>query len=121
MSVPFLWRKTMIQNILPFLQVILAFGNICIIMYGFAKFLGKPHNNLDSRVTTLEIKQKDIEASLKQGNDRFREQVDTNAMFKSVMLAFVDFEIAYCMHTNYEHTEDLMRAKKALQDYLARK
>ena len=41
-------------------------------------------------------------------------------MFKTVMISFVDFEIAYCQNTGYAQTEDLKNAKKALQDYLAK-
>ena len=73
------------------------------------------------RVDKHDARLEDIEESLLRGNDKFREQEETNATFKTVMLAFVDFEIAYCLHTNYEFTEDLMRAKRELQDYLSRK
>ena len=107
--------------VLPLMQVILATANICIIGYGFYKFLNKPHDTLEEKVDELTLKVKEMEESLRQGNDRFREQEKTNATFKSVMLAFVDFEIAYCLHTNYEFTDDLMKAKKELQDYLAKK
>lgn len=116
-----------VKETLTIMQLILAFCNICLIGYGFYKFLNKPHSNLESRHAALEkrvdehdIKIKEVEESLRQGNDRFREQEQTNATFKSVMLAFVDFEIAYCLHTNYEFTEDLKKAKKELQEYLAK-
>ena len=110
------------------LKVFLQIANITVLGYALYKFLNKPHTNLESRVTTLEVELKETRQSLLQGNDKFREyeirfneQEKTNGTFKSVMLAFVDFEIAYCLHTNYEFTEDLMKAKKELQEYLARK
>lgn len=110
------------------LKVVLQVANIVIIAYALYRHLNKPHDDLEQkhealekRVSEHDLKIKEVEESLKQGNDRFREQEQTNATFKSVMLAFVDFEIAYCLHTNYEFTDDLMKAKKELQDYLAKK
>ena len=110
------------------LKVVLQVANIVIIAYALYRHLNKPHDDLaqkhealEKRVSEHDLKIKEVEESLKQGNDRFREQEQTNATFKSVMLAFVDFEIAYCLHTNYEFTDDLMKAKKELQDYLAKK
>lgn len=117
-----------VSDILPIMQTILAFCNICIIGYAFIKFMGKPHNSLEQRVTELEVELKETKQSLLQGNDKFREhetrfqeQDKTNATFKSVMLAFIDFEIAYCLHTEYKFTDDLMKAKDELQKYLAQK
>lgn len=111
----------MIKDILPFLQVILTSGNICILAYALFNFLKKPQNSLEQRVSVTEIKIKEIEASLLQGNDRFREQDSTNEVMQSCMLALIDFELAYCIHTSYEDTDDLMRAKTELRKHLSRK
>lgn len=111
----------MVTSILPILQLILTSANIIILAYAFFKFLNKPQDTLNTRVTLLETELRDIKASLVQGNDKFKEQERTNATFKSVMLAFVDFEIAYCLHTNYEFTEDLMKARQELQEYVSGK
>ena len=78
----------------------------------------KPFNDLKKRVDGHDIEINDIKQALKLGNDRFREQEETNATFKSVMLSFVNFEIAYCLHTNYPHTEELLQAKDELEYYL---
>ncbi|MBQ1570176.1 MAG: hypothetical protein IIZ78_03545 [Clostridiales bacterium] len=78
----------------------------------------KPFNDLKKRVDGHDIEINDIKQALKLGNDRFREQEATNATFKSVMLSFVNFEIAYCLHTNYPHTEELIQAKDELESYL---
>lgn len=109
------------------LKVILQVAQVIALIYAGYKFTRKPHDTLEDkhkelekRVDKHENRLDDIEESLLQGNDRFRDQEATNATFKSVMLAFVDFEIAYCLHTNYEFTDDLMKAKMELQDYLAR-
>lgn len=78
----------------------------------------QPFNDLKKRVDGHDIEINDIKQALKLGNDRFREQEATNATFKSVMLSFVNFEIAYCLHTNYSHTEELLEAKNELESYL---
>lgn len=78
----------------------------------------QPFNDLKKRVDGHDIEINDIKQALKLGNDRFREQEATNATFKSVMLSFVNFEIAYCLHTNYPHTEELLEAKNELESYL---
>lgn len=118
----------MIQDYLPILQTILATCNIIIICYGGYKFLNKPHNTLEAkheelkkRVDEHDLKFKEVEDSLHQGNDRFRKQEDLNEVFINCMLAFIDFEMAYCSHTGYDDTEDLDNAKGTLRKYLARK
>ena len=78
----------------------------------------QPFNELKRRVDGHDVEISDIKQALKLGNDRFREQEETNATFKSVMLSFVNFEIAYCLHTNYPHTEELIQAKDELESYL---
>lgn len=102
-------------------QCLLLSGNLCIMVYGLKKFLNKPHNDLVTRVTTLEVTVKQHDDSLKQGNDQFRKQADFNEVFINCMLAFIDFEIAYCHHTGYEFDEDITKARDTLQKYLAKK
>lgn len=109
------------QTILLVLEIFLAFCNSCIMLFLFKNFLAKPHNDLEERITKVEVKVEEVDKSLKQGNDRFREQKQMNEVFINCMLAFIDFEIAFCQHSGYEYSADLMRAKKTLQEYLARK
>ena len=116
------------QTILLIMQMILSFGNICIIGYAFIKFLNKPHDTLETkheelkrRVDEHDVKFKEVEESLHHGNDKFREQKEINEVFINCMLAFIDFEMAYCLHTGYEYAEDLVEAKNVLQKYLAKK
>ncbi len=111
----------MIQSILPVLQVILTFGNICVLGYALFRFLNRPHNTLEEKVNEHDIKLREIETSLLQGNDRFREQENTNEVMQTCMLALIDFELAYCIHTGYADTEDLVKAKDVLRKHLARK
>ena len=117
-----------IQSTLPILQTILATCNIIIITYGGYKFINRPHDTLEKKHEELEkrvdehdVRFKEVEESLHHGNDKFREQKDLNEVFINCMLAFIDFERAYCAHTGYEDAEDLERARDTLQKYLARK
>ena len=109
------------MNINLILQTVLYFLNICVLLYAFYNFMKKPQNTLEDRVAQVEGKVNDIEVSLKQGNDRFRDQKDTDEVFANCMLAFIDFEIAYCIHTGYEHDKDILRAKETLEKYLAKR
>lgn len=110
-----------LQFIVMILSLFLNFASVCTICYAFFKFINKPRIDLETRVTEVEVGLKDIKDSLKQGNDRFRDQADTNEMIFSVILAFVDFEIAYCHHTGYEHDKDLLRAKEKLEAFLSKR
>lgn len=108
-------------DILPLLQTILAMANICIIGYGFYKFLGRPHNSLEERVTAHDVEIKEIKASLLQGNDRFREQDDTNEVLLHSLLALIEFEIQYCLTENKPISKDLEHAKDNLHSYLSKR
>jgi hypothetical protein len=110
------------------LKVLLQIANVVVLGYALYKFLNKPHDTLETKVEELSqqvdelnIKLKEVNESLHHGNDKFRQQEDINSTFKSVMLSFVNFEIAYCLHTNYPNTEELMEAKTELESYLTGK
>ena len=103
------------------LKIILQVANIVVLGYALYKFLNRPRNTLEEKVIALEVKLREVEESLKQGNDRFRDQDDTNEVMQICMLALIDFELSYCLHTNYEHTDDLIKAKDVLRKHLARK
>ena len=109
------------QTFKDLLQIIIAIISITVSMYALFRFLSAPHTSIDKRVSDLEKDVADIKQSLKEGNDKFRMQEKQNAVFKAVMLSFVDFEIAYCINTGYTETEDLKNAKRILQEYLAGK
>lgn len=115
----------MFQIIKDFLQILLWSANLILLAYGGYKFLNRPHDALEDRVTALEnkdreqdVKLKEHDESLKIGNDRFRKQKRSNAAFKTIMLSFVDFEIAFCQETKYANIKDLELAKAKLQRYL---
>lgn len=109
------------QSALLICQLVLAICNICIMSFAFFKFVNKPHDTLEKRVTALEVKTEEHDRALKQGNDRFRDMDDTIEVIQICMLALIDFEVNYCSHTNYQVTDDLIKAKNTLRDHLARK
>ena len=118
----------MLQEWKDITGLLLQLINLIVLIYGGYKFFSKPHDTLAQkheelvkRVDKQDIRLDDIEESLLKGNDRFRNQEETNATFKSVMLSFVNFEIAYCFHTGYEHKEELIKAKDELENYLSGK
>lgn len=117
-----------VQSILPILQTVLATFNILIITYGFYRFLNKPHDTLQGRITvledkvkTLEVKDAEHDRSLKQGNDRFRDQREANEAIQKSILALIEFEIQYCSTRGEAISPELSRAKDELHNYLAHK
>lgn len=110
----------MIKEILTMVQLAVSICTLIGMFYAFKKFIDKPHDTLEERVNILELKQKETDQKLHQGNDRFKRQDDTNEVFINCMLAFIDFELSYCSHTDYKYTEDLDKAKDTLRKHLAR-
>ena len=118
----------MLNDVSDVLKVFLQIAQVATILFAVYKFTRKPHDTLEEkhkalekRVDEHEVKIKEVETSLKQGNDKFRKQEETNATFKSVMLSFINFELAYCSNTGYEDNQDLLDAKKELSEYLTGK
>ena len=109
-----------ISDILPIMQLLLSFCNICIIGYAFIRFVGKPHNDLSTKVTNLEYEVKEIKNSLMQGNDRFRNQDTTNEVIIRTVIALIDFEVHYCETEQKPISKSLERAKEELHEYFAR-
>lgn len=116
------------QTILPVFQTILSFMNICVLGYALLRFLNKPHSNLEAKVNGLdvrlmeiEVKLKEIDQSLHQGNDRFREQEETNEVLIRSVFALLEFEVHYCETEQKPITKNLEKAKDDLHDYLAGK
>ena len=116
------------QFIITLMQIILSFGNICILAYAFIKFINKPHdtletrhNDLEKRVDKHELRLEDIDKSLRFGNDHFREQDTTNEVLIHSVLALIEFGIQYCLVEHKEINKGLEKAKDDLNNYLARK
>ena len=63
----------------------------------------------------------DIKDSLKQGNDKFREQNETNEVLLNSTLALIEFEIQYCLTENKHISPELQKAKENLHTYLSKR
>lgn len=116
------------QQLYNILQFILLCCNLALMFWMFRNFLRRPHDALEARVaaneartTANEVAVKEIRDSLKQGNDRFREQDDANEVIINSVLALVEFEIQYCLIEHKEMSSSLEEAKKGLNKYLARR
>ncbi len=109
------------QTVLPILQLILTSANICVLAYAFIRFLNKPHSSLEERVNAHDVEIREIKSSLLQGNDRFREQEDTNEILLRCTFALLEFEVHYCETEQKPISKSLEKAKDDLHDYLARK
>lgn len=118
----------MINELSDVLKIVLQVAQVLTLLYAVYKFTRKPHDTLEEKHKVLEqrvnehdVEIKEVKASLKQGNDKFRKQEETNATFRSVMLSFVNFELAYCQNTGYEDNKDLLDAQRELNEYLTGK
>lgn len=110
------------------LKVFLQVANIIVLGYALYKFLNKPHDSLENRVNALDVEVREIKESLKQGNDRFRqqegrfdEQEKTNEILTRCTFALLEFEVHYCETEHKPISKNLEKAKDDLHDYLARK
>ena len=114
--------------LLPYLQTFLAFGNLVIMLWALKTFLTKPqttletkHEELKKRVDEHDVKIKEIDESLHLGNDKFKDQKDTNELMIRSIFALVAFEIDYCYKEGKQLSEELKEIHDDLQRYLARK
>lgn len=99
--------------------ILLTVLNIIDKIINLKKNANAPIEELEKRVDYLEGKQKENEDRFIKGNDQFRRLYDFTKIFIQVNLAFVDFETAFCQHTNYTDTADLEKARKTLQESLS--
>lgn len=109
-------------QISPYLDMLLKLFNIIALIYAFYKFTRKPGEDIVTRLAKIETKLEEVERSLNSSWAEHRAQKDTNEVMQNCVLALIDFELSYCIHTNYaEDTSDLEEAKTTLRNHLARK
>ena len=108
--------------------LVLQFINLLVLIYGGYKFLNKPHDTLEKkheelkkRVDAHDVKIDEINKSLHEGNDRFREQDETNEVLIRSTFALLEFEVHYCETEHKPISRNLEKAKDDLHDYLAKK
>ena len=101
-----------IKTFLTILQIIVACANICIMAFAFIKFLGRPHSNLDSRVTALEKRVKDLEEDLSETKKALQ-------VIMHSVLALLEFEMQYCLTEHKDMSDGLKKAKEDLHSFLS--
>ena len=112
----------MVTNIQPYFQLALNICNLIALAYCFYRFTKKPHDSLEQRVTILEVKTKEHEDALHQGNDKFRELKRASTLIVTSIIALIEFEVDYCSHHGDEKiSESLNDAKNDLYKFLAEK
>lgn len=112
---------TTLQTVISIIGLIISCGTLCTMMYGFFKFLSKPHDTLEQRVKALENWQTETNARLKHGSDKFEAQDRTNEVILRSVLALIEFEMDYCTSEHKPISRGLEKAKEDLHEYLASK
>lgn len=110
----------MVKEFSTYIQLFLSFGNACILLYAFKKFLGRPQDNINTRLVKLEYDVTDIKNSLRLGNDNFRTQRDLNEVLIRSTFALIEFEVHYCESEQKPISKNLERAKDELHEYFAK-
>lgn len=109
------------QTTLLIMQIILAFFQICVFLWAFRTFLRKPTTTLEEKVLELEVTIKNMQTSLLQGNDKFRENDRAiEAMLRSI-IALTEFEIEYCLTEHKQPSKGLIDAKENLNAFMTGK
>lgn len=106
------------EQFVMLIGIILTVLNIVDRVINLKKNAHAPIEDVKKRLDVLEAKQKENDDRFLKGNDQFRRLYEFSKIFMQVNLAFIDFETAFCQHTNYTDTSDLEKARKTLQDSL---
>lgn len=121
----------MINTITQHMDAFLKLANIIAILFAAYKFTRKPQETLSERLdaleekvdkldTQIEVRQKDFEQQLRQGNDKFRSISNILEVLLTCTLALINFEVHYCESEHKDISEDLEDARKVLNKCLAK-
>ena len=110
-----------IQLIITILSLITGFGSVCVMVYGLSKFLTKPQDTLNQRVTVCETKIDEHERRLNKGDEHFNDNDEAIQILLRSLISLIEFEIQYVTADNKPISEDLKKAKDNLNDYLAKR
>lgn len=119
----------MVKTITEYFDLILKLANVLMLGFMFWKFTRKPHESLDNRLKAIEkkvedlesevnLRHKDFEQQLRQGNDKFRAFEKFIEVLLTCCLALINFEVNYCTTEHKEISGDLEEARKALNKCL---
>ena len=109
------------ERILTLLQLLVSFCSLCVMVYGFGKFMAKPRESLSDEVADIQKWRKTVDERLAKGNRRFDEQSEANRVTQNALLALVDKEIRDCDLRDQSVPEELSKAKSELVNYLTKR
>lgn len=120
----------MITTITQHMDAFLKMANIIAILFAAYKFTKKPQESMSERLDALEekvdkletevnLRQKDFEQQLRQGNDKFRSINKILEVLLTCTLALINFEVHYCESEHKDISEDLEDARKVLNKVLS--
>lgn len=120
----------MITIITQHMDAFLKMANIIAILFAAYKFTKKPQESMSERLDALEekvekletevdLRQKDFEQQLRQGNDKFRSINKILEVLLTCTLALINFEVHYCESEHKDISEDLEDARKVLNKVLS--
>lgn len=120
----------MITIITQHMDAFLKMANIIAILFAAYKFTKKPQESMSERIDALEekvekletevdLRQKDFEQQLRQGNDKFRSINKILEVLLTCTLALINFEVHYCESEHKDISEDLEDARKVLNKVLS--
>ena len=121
----------MINFLTQYMDLILKFADICVIGYAAYRFSRKPHESIEERLDAVEkkiekletetnLREKDIEQQLRQGNDKFRTHENIIEVLLTCTLALINFEVHYCESEHKSISQDLEEARKDLNKCLSK-
>lgn len=121
----------MVQTVTQYSDLVLKLANVLMLGFMFFKFTRKPHENLENRLKALEdkvddldsevnLRYKDFEQQLRQGNDKFRSIEKILEVLLTCSLALINFEVHYCESEHKEISGDLEEARKVLNKCLSK-
>lgn len=103
----------MVDKILLGFTVFLSFGNCCMMIAVFFRFLSAPHKSLMTRIEELEKKVKKLE-------EESSEQKEGLQVIIISTMALIEYEMEYCLTEHKQLSEGLKKAKENLHVFLSR-
>lgn len=107
-----------IGSVVTLLQLFISFCTVITLIYGFAKFTSKPHDDLRKDVEELKKWKESTDRELHADKIKFQRQDDANRVTQSALLALIDKEIKDSIAEGKEVSTELNEARKNLYTYL---
>lgn len=107
-----------VSNTLPIFQLILAFCNLCVLLYAFKGFITKPQNSLKEDVEELKVWKKTVETWRTGCSIRFENQDKSHRVTQKALLALIDKEVEDQVAEGKSPAKELVEARQDLYQHL---